>query len=75
MPNTALHTGAECGLGEGSTGASDASWRHQKPFKKSLEATQNPTHLHIPSNARKQDSLLHFSEQISDFLIRERAEY
>lgn len=75
MHNTALHTGLECGLGEGSTGTNDASWRHQKLFKKSLKATQNPTHLHIPSDARKQDSLLHFSEQISDFLIRERAEY
>jgi len=54
---------------------SNASWRHQWLFKRSLKATQKPAHLHIPSNARKQDSLLHFSEQISDFLIRERAEY
>lgn len=75
MHSTAMHTGVECGLGEGSTRASDASWRHQKLFKKSLKAAQTPTHLHIPSNARKQDSLLHFSEQISDFLIRERDEY
>lgn len=41
-------------------------------FKEDLK---KKSHLHILSSARKQDSLLHFSEQISDFLIRERGEY